>query len=311
MIITISLFACLFFGYNLNYIGNLISSIRVEEQEKVEKLKVFGNLSSKAKITSELKSEITNFIIQEAELKKSSNFTQERKLLGELPSTLKSNFLQQANKRVFNHLLQMVRLTKKTVENLSESIETRICHPQEVIKRHGSNLALIILQSGEVGFAARVKGATKLNNLILQRISCGAKEESKLVCIDILENQRINYDIKSLSYSVIYHMEEEVWEKTLAQNREDYELYRQLKDKCRYKLVEFGITLCKFCQKKHTLFECPRLHFLPFRRVLPLARLKNNNFDQQPRLFVSRHKKICNVEVAEQARNSLPFPSES
>lgn len=122
MIITISLFACLFFGYNLNYIGNLISMIRIDEQEKLERLKLFGNLSSKARITSELKSDITNFIIQEAELKKISTYSQERKLLDELPSSLKSNFLQQANNRLFNHLLQLVRLTKKTVENLSENI---------------------------------------------------------------------------------------------------------------------------------------------------------------------------------------------
>lgn len=122
MIITISLFACLFFGYNLNYIGNLISLIRIDEQEKLERLKLFGNLSSKARITSELKSDITNFIIQEAELKKISTYSQERKLLDELPSSLKSNFLQQANNRLFNHLLQLVRLTKKTVENLSENI---------------------------------------------------------------------------------------------------------------------------------------------------------------------------------------------
>lgn len=34
-IITISLFACLFFGYNLNYIGHLISSIHIDEEEKL------------------------------------------------------------------------------------------------------------------------------------------------------------------------------------------------------------------------------------------------------------------------------------
>lgn len=30
-IITISFFACVFFGYNINYIGNLINSIRQDE----------------------------------------------------------------------------------------------------------------------------------------------------------------------------------------------------------------------------------------------------------------------------------------
>lgn len=55
-----------------------------------------------------------------------------------------------------------------------------------MIKRHDGNLSLIILQSGEVGFASRVKGVGKLNNLVIERISCGAQDESKLVCIDIL-----------------------------------------------------------------------------------------------------------------------------
>jgi hypothetical protein len=84
---------------------------------------------------------------------------------------LKSSFLQEANKQLFHQLLTIVRLTKRTVENLSQNIETKICHPQEIIKRAWSQPSLIILQSGEVGFSPRIAQAAKLNNIILERIN--------------------------------------------------------------------------------------------------------------------------------------------
>lgn len=80
-IISISFFACVFFGYNINYIGHLINSIRQDELEKVEKLKVFSNLAKKTQVTNELKNEIKNYIIQESDIKKVSNYAQEKKLL--------------------------------------------------------------------------------------------------------------------------------------------------------------------------------------------------------------------------------------
>ena len=34
---------------------------------------------------------------------------------------------------------------------------------------------------------------------------------------------------------------------------------------------EFGLILCRYCPNKtHTVFECPKLHFIPFRQTIPI-----------------------------------------
>lgn len=42
-------------------------------------------------------------------------------------------------------------------------------------------------------------------------IKNGAEEESKLVCLDVISREKLNYDIKSLSYSVICFMDGETF----------------------------------------------------------------------------------------------------
>ena len=84
----------------------------------------------------------------------------------------------------------------------------------------------MILQSGEVGYSARVKGSSKLNGIVLEHVSSNIEKQSKLICVDILSNKPLNYDIKSLSYSVIYYMDKETFEKVLRSCHEDFEVYR-------------------------------------------------------------------------------------
>ena len=92
-----------------------------------------------------------------------------------------------------------------------------------MIKKARSSGSLMILQSGEVGFSARVKGSSKLNGTILERIANSLDNNlSKLICVDVLSNQPLIYDIKSLAYSVIYYMDREIFEKSLSVNRNDY-----------------------------------------------------------------------------------------
>ena len=84
----------------------------------------------------------------------------------------------------------------------------------------------MILQSGEVGFSSRVKGSSKLNGKILEHISNNLESQSKLICVDILSNKPLNYDIKALSYSVIYFMDRDTFEKSLRNSHEDFEIYK-------------------------------------------------------------------------------------
>jgi hypothetical protein len=82
-----------FFGYNINYIGNLINLIKQDEVEKNNKLKVFNSLAKRTAVSSTTLAEITNYIVQSSKIKKESNYTQEKELIQELPEGLRSSFL--------------------------------------------------------------------------------------------------------------------------------------------------------------------------------------------------------------------------
>ena len=69
-IIIISFCACLFFGYNINYIGNLINLIKQDEVEKNNKLKVFNSLAKRTEVSKATLGEITNYIVQSSKIKK-------------------------------------------------------------------------------------------------------------------------------------------------------------------------------------------------------------------------------------------------
>lgn len=60
---------------------------------------------------------------------------------------------------------------------------------------------------------------------------------------------------------------------------------------------EFAVSTCRFCNKKHTIFECPRVHFVPFRNIVPTESYKKRPSDRQPRVKFIRHKKPTSFEV--------------
>jgi hypothetical protein len=58
---------------------------------------------------------------------------------------------------------------------------------------------------------------------------------------------------------------------------------------------------CRFCEKQHTLFECPRLHFCPFKKTLSL---KHN-------LKVEERQKRVNYQRNKQEINYYDYASAS
>jgi hypothetical protein len=108
-----------FFGYNINCIGNLINAIRQEELEMNSKLRLLRSLARKTKLSRPIYHDISNFIVQESRINQESNHAQEKQLLQKLPNSLRSAFLTEANQKLFNHLKKLVPFTNKTVERLA------------------------------------------------------------------------------------------------------------------------------------------------------------------------------------------------
>lgn len=61
---------------------------------------------------------------------------------------------------------------------------------------------------------------------------------------------------------------------------------------------EFALTKCRFCPNKlHSLFDCPKLHYMPFRKTLPLKRITRGS-ERQERVNFIRNKKQMDFEFA-------------
>ena len=113
--IFISFFACLFFGYNINCVGNLINAIRQEELAKSDKLRVLDSLVKRNSVSKQIRHELREYITEEAKINQTSNHSEEKQLLKELPETLRSNYLKEANRKVFSHFQSFLPLTSNTI----------------------------------------------------------------------------------------------------------------------------------------------------------------------------------------------------
>lgn len=81
----------------------------------------------------------------------------------------------------------------------------------------------MIIQSGEVGFVTRIRGGPfKINGIVIDRIANNLENRSKPICVDVFSSNPVNYDIKSLSYSVIYYMSKDTFEKSLRAYPDDF-----------------------------------------------------------------------------------------
>lgn len=89
-------------------------------------------------------------------------------------------------------------------------------------------------------------------------------------------------------------MDKFTFEDCIRSTKIDYEIYKQAIDSFRFKVNEFGIIKCRFCEKQHTLFECPRLHYCPFKKTLPSRRNNHKAVEKQNRVKFLRNKQEIN-----------------
>lgn len=73
------------------------------------------------------------------------------------------------------------------------------------------------------------------------------KAKPFLLGLEFLTRKRPNYEIKSLEYSVIYHLEYEKLIKNLKESQMDYHHFCFLRDKDRTNIDEFEVYPCEYC----------------------------------------------------------------
>ena len=77
--------------------------------------------------------------------------------MNELPPNLRVTYLREANKKILNKLVFFRTLLDRTLCSFAEKLETKISHPQEIIRSIDDDFHLIILRKGHIGFICKKK----------------------------------------------------------------------------------------------------------------------------------------------------------
>ena len=97
-------------------------------------------------------------------------------------------------------------LLDKTLYSFAAKIETKISHPQEVIRAINDDFDLLILRQGAIGYGCMKKGCA-LNEEIIDLVSVKEGGEPFLTSLDFISKIRPVYEIISLSFSVLFRLD--------------------------------------------------------------------------------------------------------
>ena len=69
-----------------------------------------------------------------------------------------------------------------------------------------------------------------LNGKVIDKLEVHENQKAKMLTLDFLKNKPLNFDIKSLGYSILYSLNLEQFRDSLRSSDMDYQLYCVLKD---------------------------------------------------------------------------------
>lgn len=165
-----------------------------------------------------------------------------------------------------------------------------------------------MLRMGTVGLGFAKKGAS-LNGLVLDKIVIENMEEENPVLLNVFllnRSRHLNYEIICESFCNVAFLEFSTFEECIREDGADYEFIKQTYDSDIALEEEWAVKKCQECHEKHSLFNCPKLTFMPFRslvylrdsnqkyvpQVLPASLSSLEDYRRQYLLFVcnKRHR---------------------
>ena len=128
----------------------------------------------------------------------------------------------------------------------------------------GNNIDILVFNEG--GFGYSYNNGNSLNNgRVMQHFKVESKDY-QVASLDFLFENKLSFDIKSTDYCIFYKISTDDFIKILKNCSYDLEYYFMVKDKDKFILNEFELCECQVCRKEfHSVFKCPRLHFMPLK----------------------------------------------
>lgn len=141
-------------------------------------------------------------------------------------------------------------------------MERHIYYPEETIKTISSNFAIYVLENGKIGYICK-KFGSKYNNVVANEVKVQNNSKPFILAQEFITLKKLNYEIKSLGYSVIHKLNYEPFLEEIQKMKKDYEYFTFLRDKSKHIMDEYETVECQTCNANHTAFDCPKFHFMP------------------------------------------------
>lgn len=106
-----------------------------------------------------------------------------------------------------------------------------ITHPEEIIQKKGEMIKFMVLQTGEISYCLKKKGSTIDGKCVHTIKIIPHKHPARLLSLDFLKGKHLLYNIKSISYCVIFFFENEDLLNTIKQNNYDFEHFCMIRDR--------------------------------------------------------------------------------
>jgi hypothetical protein len=87
---------------------------------------------------------------------------------------------------------------------MAEQIVRMITHPEQIIQKKGEIMKFIILQKGDVGYCAKSQNSI-IDGACLQKLHIKKDMPARLLSLDFLKGKMLKYNVKSLSYCILYY----------------------------------------------------------------------------------------------------------
>jgi hypothetical protein len=204
-LILVEIISVMCLAYNINWVGTLISNIRIQDLEKSKNFKTFKQLTDKYDLPTDLEWRINNYIEESVNIRKKFNVEEEHSFIKKLPSGIKKEYLKESNKVIFQKLPFFCNLMDKTKNSLAEKINMIISHPEQSLRVLEDNYDLLILKEGEIGYTVKRRNCA-FNDMVIDKVKIGNHQSPFIIGLEFLSHYRPIYEIKSLVYSVIYSL---------------------------------------------------------------------------------------------------------
>ena len=113
-----------------------------------------------------------------------------------------------------------------------------VSYPEEIIFNTEKASTILILREGKIGFCTKLPGS-QFNETIVNQLNIENEGSPSLLSLDYIFKRPINYELKSLNYSLLYQIDYMVLKEIIKLSKLDFENFCMMLDRSNHILDEY------------------------------------------------------------------------